>query len=85
MIMESAARSGMAELRLIRYGGAVKQPAYLKLFAEKSAALAWAHLKNRANRMPGWLWVVTDGPADDFAVLDIRTAIAEGHLYEWAA
>ncbi|MBL9187881.1 MAG: hypothetical protein JNK23_10405 [Opitutaceae bacterium] len=83
--MESPATSGMDEPRGIDYGGDVKQPPYLKLFPEKSAARDWARIKNRANRLPRWLWVVADGPNDDFAVLDIRTAIEGEHLYEWEA
>ncbi len=83
--MESAPQSGMDDTRLIRYGGRVKQPAYLKFFADKSAALQWARIKNTACRLPRWLWVVADGPNDDFAVLDIRTAIEGEHLYEWSA
>lgn len=70
---------------LIGYGDGVKQPAYLKRFADKSAALERARLKNHANRMPGWLWVVADGPENDFAVLDLRSAIDMGLCYEWAA
>ena len=63
----------------------MKQPAFLKLFPTRADAEERARIKNRANRMPGWLWVVTDGPADDFAVVDLRSAIELGVGYSWAA
>ena len=67
------------------YGDRMKQPAFCRTFATRAAAEERAHLKNRANRMPNWLWVVIDGPADDFAVVDLRTAIEMGAPYSWSA
>ncbi len=63
----------------------MKQPAYLKLFPTRDDAEDIARIKNRACRMPRWLWVVIDGPADDFAVVDLRTAIEMGARYSWLA
>lgn len=63
----------------------MKQPAYLKFFPTRADAEERARIKNGANRMRGWLWVVIDGPADDFAVVDLGTAIEMGVGYSWAA
>lgn len=63
----------------------VKQPAYLKLYATRPAALAACALKTRTNRIRFWSWVVTDGPDNDFAVVDLDTAIELGGGYEWSA
>lgn len=63
----------------------MKQPASLVIFADRADAVENARIKNRACRMPRWLWVVIDGPADDFAVVDLGTAIEMGALYTWTA
>lgn len=63
----------------------MKQPAYLKLFPTKNAAAEHCRNKNRANRMARWLWVLADGPEDNFAVLDLASAIELGGGYEWTA
>lgn len=62
----------------------MKQSSYLKTFAAESKADAWMRMKNRANRLRGHLWVVVDGPESDFAVMDIKSAIAGNFMYRWA-
>lgn len=63
----------------------MKQPTTIKTFADEDAADRYMRMKNRANRMSGWLWVVTDGPDGGYAVIDIRTATDGAFLYRWAA
>ena len=63
----------------------MRQPTYTKRFKNDANATAWSRTKNRANRMPGWVFVVVDGPDGDYAVVDIRTAQDMGALYSWAA
>lgn len=63
----------------------MKQPAFSRTFATAAAAEERARIKNRASRIPGWLWVVIDGPEDDFAVVDLSTAIEMGAPYSWTS
>ena len=63
----------------------MKQPTYIKTFETKAKAESMMRTKNRANRVPGWLWVMVDGPEDDFVLVDIRTAIDMNMGYSWAA
>ena len=63
-----------------------RQPEYLKTLPTRAAADAWMRMKNTANRMPGWLFVLVDGPEDGAAsVMDIRSAIDGEFLYSWSA
>lgn len=61
-----------------------KQPEYMQRFTNESDADRRMHMKNRANRMPGWIFVLVDGPGCDWFVMDIRTAIEGGFGYRWA-
>lgn len=66
----------------IGYSRSMKQPAYLRCFNEKAAALEWGVLKNQVNRAPHWRWVIVDGPAEDtWCVVDLDTAIEHGNGY----
>jgi len=59
---------------------------YLKMFKTESAAMQYMRMKNRACKAAGNrcdLYVVCDGPEDDFAVMDIESAIEMGMGYKW--
>ena len=62
-----------------------KQTGYLRHFPRVADAERAARTKNAANRMPGWLFVVVDGPEDGATVMDLPSAIAGEFLYRWAA
>ena len=56
----------------------MKTNQYLKMFKTENAATDWMRMKNRALKLAGNtrdLFVVTDGPSDDFAVMDLKSAI----------
>jgi hypothetical protein len=55
---------------------------YLKRFTDADHADAWMRMKNRAAR-DGIIYCVVDGPEDDYAVVDLTTAIELGALYTW--
>jgi hypothetical protein len=56
---------------------------YLKRFAAENEAADWMAMKNQTAR-DGSIFVLTDGPEDDFAVVDIRTAIDMDAPYRWS-
>lgn len=61
---------------------------YMKEFKTEGAAMDWMRLKNRAAKLAGNrrdMLVVTDGPSDNFAVVDLNTAIELGGGYKWEA
>jgi hypothetical protein len=55
---------------------------YLKLFDDYDEAFGHMSAKNQTSCQA--LYVLIDGPQDDFAVVDIATAIDMGALYEWS-
>lgn len=60
---------------------------YIATFETEEAAIARCSLKNRACRAAGNLkdcFAVVDGPADDFCVVDLYTAIDLGQGYNIA-
>ena len=64
----------------------MKPSTYFKTFQTEAAAMDWMRMKNRACAAAGnrkELFAVTDGPEDNFAVLDIKTAIELGNGYKW--
>ena len=59
---------------------------YLREFTDRDDAVAWMTQKNRACHRAGNttdLYAVVDGPTDNFAVVDLDTAIDLGLGYEW--
>lgn len=59
---------------------------YLKMFKTENNAMHWMRMKNRACRLAGNfrdMFVVTDGPENDFAVMDLKSAIELGGGYKW--
>lgn len=56
---------------------------YIKLFTAEANADVWMRGKNRANR-DGLIYCVVPGPRDDYAVVDLETAIELGAGYRWA-
>jgi hypothetical protein len=60
----------------------MRHESYMKLFADETAADTHMRLKNRVDR-GGIIYVLTDGPDDDYAVMDLRSAIDMGLLYRW--
>lgn len=59
---------------------------YLKTFSNENEAMGWMKMKNRACAAAGnrkELFVVCDGPENNFAVVDIKTAIELGGGYKW--
>lgn len=64
----------------------MKPRTYLKFFASKERALDWMRMINTAAQRAGNkrdLMVVTDGPEDNFAVMDLDSAIELGGGYTW--
>jgi hypothetical protein len=59
---------------------------YLKTFKSESRAMDLMRLKNRACKLAGNrrdMFVVADGPEDDWYVMDLRSAIELGSGYRW--
>ena len=64
----------------------MKTAPFLKMFKSESKAMEFMRLKNTACRRAGNmrdLYVVTDGPENDYAVMDIAAAIELGGGYTW--
>ena len=64
----------------------MKTNEYMKMFKTEAAAMDWMRMKNRACKLAGNtrdLFVVTDGPENDFAVMDLKSAIELGSGYKW--
>jgi hypothetical protein len=59
---------------------------YLKTFVVEDDARGWMRMMNRARRdnIYARIYVLVDGPSDDFAVVDLKTAIDMDAPYEWA-
>ena len=56
----------------------MKKQIYIKNFKSENKALDWMKMKNRACQLAGNkrdIFCVVDGPCDNFAVVDLRTAI----------
>ncbi|MBN2536261.1 MAG: hypothetical protein JXB88_25490 [Spirochaetales bacterium] len=53
----------------------MKQKAYLRFFTDKQTAVNHMSYKNDVNCVKGRRWVVIDGPENNYAVVDINTAI----------
>ncbi len=65
----------------------MKTHEYLKTFATEASAFDWMRFKNQAAKKAGNrkdFLVVVDGPENDFAVVDVNTAIELGGGYKWA-
>lgn len=63
----------------------MKQKPYTKFFDSEDRAHDWCGLKNNACRNAGNLrdiYALIDGPNDNFAVVDLPTAIDFGQGYE---
>ncbi len=64
----------------------MKATEYLKMFKNENKAMQWMRMKNRACAAAGNrrdLFVVCDGPENDFAVMDLKSAIELGNGYKW--
>ena len=62
----------------------VDMTSYAKFFETEDAAIARAAMKNRACKRAGNykdIYAVVDGPCDDYAVVDLNTAIDLGSGY----
>jgi len=57
---------------------------YLRLFADREDARRRMILRNQTAR-DGTVYCLVDGPEDNYAVVDLRTAIDLGGPYEWSA
>lgn len=56
------------------------------MFKTENSAMDWMRMKNRACKLAGNmrdLFVVTEGPSDDFAVMDLKSAIELEAGYKW--
>ena len=60
---------------------------YIRRFGAREDAFQWMRSLNHAT-LDGSIYCMTDGPEDDYAVVDLRTAIDLaidlGLPYEWA-
>jgi len=66
----------------------MKTQSYCKFFQTKNAAMQFMRLQNRAAASAGNrrdVLCVTDGPSNNFAVVDLKTAIELGNGYSWEA
>ena len=66
----------------------MKTQTYCKFFQTKDGAMQFMRLQNRAAASAGNrrdVLCVTDGPSDNFAVVDLKTAIELGNGYSWEA
>ena len=64
-----------------------KQETYIRYFETENDALTRCELKNRACKRAGNyrdIYAVVDGPEDNFAVVDLSTAIELGFGYQIA-
>lgn len=60
---------------------------YTKIFATEEQAFNWMRMKNRACKKANNnkdIFVMVDGPSDDFAVMDIDSAIKNEFFYSWS-
>ena len=66
----------------------MKLQSYCKFFQTKDGAMQFMRLQNRAAASAGNrrdVLCVTDGPSNNFAVVDLKTAIELGNGYSWEA
>ena len=66
----------------------MKTQTYCKFFQTKDGAMQFMRLQNRAAASAGNrrdVLCVTDGPSNNFAVVDLKTAIELGNGYSWEA
>lgn len=60
---------------------------YIKIFKSEEQAFQLMVAKNRACKRAGNLkdiFVLVDGPENDFAVMDLDSAIENGFLFQWS-
>jgi hypothetical protein len=64
---------------------AAKSETYIKFFSDEGEASSWMRMRNQARLSVGNrdIFAVVDGPEDNFAVVDLRTAIELGGGYRW--
>ncbi len=55
------------------------------MFERRNDALDFMVQKNRVTTAKNWLFVVCDGPENNFCCVDLRTAQELGSGYEWSA
>ena len=63
----------------------MEQPTLIRRFENRNDAMDFMAIKNRTTTAKNWVYVVVDGPEDDFAVVDLSTAIELEAPYEWSA
>jgi len=64
----------------------MKTPRFAKFVRDKAQALDTAHRMTRAHaRGDRQIFAVIDGPEDNYAVVDLLTAIESDQPYAWAA
>jgi hypothetical protein len=64
----------------------MKATPYMKTYATEAEADARMRTRNRAHRNgDGQIFCLVDGPDDNFAVVDLGTAIELGGPYRWAS
>lgn len=60
-----------------------RRGSYLRFFADRDAARQHMVLRNHVAR-EGTVYCLVDGPEDNYAVVDLKTAIDLGGPYEWS-
>ena len=66
----------------------MKNQNYIKTFTTEDEAMDWMGVKNRSCKLAGNVrdfFCVVDGAENNFAVVDISTAIELGGGYKWEA
>ena len=63
----------------------MKQPTYIKRMTDYNEAFKWMRVKNQSAKRAGCnnVFCLVNGPDDDYAIVDLRTAIDLGGQYEW--
>jgi len=55
---------------------------YLKFFESEEKAYQWMVMKNRAAKHD--MYVLADGPDNNFAVMSLSLAVENGFSYQWS-
>ena len=64
----------------------MESKSYIKSFAEHEKAAVWARTKTKAHaKGDREIFVVVEGPEDDWVVCDLKTAIETELPYSWEA
>lgn len=61
----------------------MRQPTYIKFFDTYRKAKRHLIMKKDCNRQKHFAWAIVDGPENNYAVVDLNTAINDFGSYEF--